>query len=109
MIDPDSVRAAIRSQASSAQCAERLLRQLHSAPLLTSFVEAVDESPYSLGEWVEAMDTFLSTLQDLGRQPQIGRMIGYLACCAESQNSATIRPALVDVFREMFDAFGFDG
>ncbi len=67
--------------------------------------EQVDASPYTLADWIAAMETFYGWLSDKRRQAALQSMLGYLACCSESAANHPIRPALTDLLEEMLQTY----
>ena len=67
--------------------------------------EQVDASPYSLADWIAAMETFYGWLSDKRRQAALRSMLGYLTCCSESAANHPIRPALTDLLEEMLQTY----
>ncbi len=75
-------------------------------PLL---VENVDESPYTLKEWLEAWEFFHHWLHIRNRRASFLNRLGYLACCAQYLEGKTIYPAFVVLLEEMLEGYGFEG
>ena len=69
--------------------------------------EQVDASPYALGDWIAALETFYSWLSDKRRHAAFQSMLGYLTCCSESETNHPIRPALTDLLDEMLQTYPF--
>ncbi len=75
-------------------------------PLL---VESVDESPYSLSEWLAAWEFFSQWLAAQNRQAEFSIMMGYLDCCSEWMEGKSVLPPFDLLVEEMLEAFGFEG
>ncbi len=69
--------------------------------------EQVDASPYALGDWIAAFETFYNWLSSKNRIAGFQPMLGYLACCSESAANHSIRPALTDLLEEMLETYPF--
>lgn len=74
--------------------------------LLADFV---DESPYGLGEWIEAVEYFYNWLGQKQRCAGLRCMLGYLHCCVEAAGSGPERLPLKDVLTDMLETYGFQG
>lgn len=75
-------------------------------PLL---VENVDESPYTLNEWLEAWEFFHHWLQNRNRRASFSNRLGYLACCGQYLEGKAIFPAFIVLLEEMLEGYGFEG
>ncbi len=69
----------------------------------------VDEGPYGLDDWLRGLEILVVCLEQKQRTAKWDMLLGYLACCAESQQGSTVRPPLEGVVAEMLEAYGFDG
>ncbi len=72
-------------------------------------VESVDESPYSLKEWVAAWVDFSIWLESREREAGFASMLGYLDCCSQYIEGKGVLPPFTDLVEEMLDAYGFVG
>ena len=72
-------------------------------------VDQVDESPFSLGEWVAACERIYNWLGDNDRQGAFATILGYLQCTAEYVSTTFPHEKFDDLVAEMLDAYGFDG
>lgn len=74
-----------------------------------ALLEAVDDSDYSLADWVEALDAFVHWLEQRGesRRPWQG-MLGYIHCCAAMATAPGIGLANLKVIvNQTLIEFGF--
>ncbi len=71
--------------------------------------ESVDESPYSLGEWVESIEYFYDWLGQNQRHANFQSLLGFLHCCVQAAGSGPERLPLKDLLVEMLDTYGFQG
>jgi len=72
-------------------------------------VENVDESPYTLKEWLEAWEFFHHWLQNRNRRASFFNRLGYLACCGQYLEGKAIYPAFIVLLEEMLESYGFEG
>lgn len=70
---------------------------------------SVDNSPYSLTEWCEAIETFSKWLDNEKRSSPWNTMLGYLSCCAESPENKNIKHELTSLLIDMLTTYGYDG
>jgi len=76
---------------------------------LDPFLEEVDQSDYSLSDWVDAMITFddyLST-QNVEARP-FATMTGYVRCCTEMNAPQISLPILKVIVYQSLTKYGFD-
>lgn len=71
-------------------------------------LEAVDESDYSLRDWVEALVSFSEYIEDSDGVADLKIMLGYLNCCCEA-NEGSVGLPLIHVLNEMLSQYGFEG
>ena len=71
--------------------------------------EQVNDSPYDLGEWVEALDYFYDWLEQHQRHGAFQTILGFLGCSVESLPSLAEKPPLKDLAADMLDEYGFQG
>jgi hypothetical protein len=71
--------------------------------------DAVDESDYSLVDWVEALLAFDAWLDEKGesRRP-FPEMVGYVHCCTMTSSPVLSLPSLKVTLTEALTGFGFD-
>lgn len=75
--------------------------------ILTSFV---DESPYGLAEWIEALEYFYDWFAQNEREsPGLSQLLEYLSCCTEAGSNSPVGFPLQGLLEEMLDRYGFDG
>ena len=74
-------------------------------PLL---VENVDDSPYTLKEWLEAWEFFHHWLQNRNRPTSFFNMLSYLACCGQYLEGKAVYPAFIVLLEEMLEGYGFE-
>lgn len=85
------------------------LESLLSPVDLGSWFAVIDESPYTLDDWIRAMASFDTWLeeQEIDDRP-VDSMIGYLECCTLSIMGNLPLPDFPDLARENLDNYGFD-
>lgn len=72
------------------------------------FATNVDESPYDLQNWLEALEEFHRWLLRNGKQAESKDIIGYISCSAEALRGHPVKPGLADVLKEMLESYGCD-
>ncbi len=78
-------------------------------PNLESLIEEVDQSDYSLTDWVEALiefDNWLSA-KNVDIRP-FNTMTGYIRCCTEMNAPQISLPTLKVIVHQSLTKFGFD-
>lgn len=76
---------------------------------LSDLFNSVDNSPYSLGEWISAIFEFSNWLDKNERKSPWPTMLGYLGCCSESPENKDIKHSLKDLLKEMLETYGYEG
>lgn len=85
------------------------LEPLVSAIDLPAWFEQVDESSFSLADWVEALLAFDGWLSDERVETRpVESMIGYIHCCTLTMAETLSPPNLASLTREMLEQHGFD-
>ncbi len=74
---------------------------------LQAMLEAIDESPYSPRQWVDAFLLLGQWLDARGRRASFYDQLGYVGCACEAVGSAANLTSLATVVSEMLDAHGF--
>jgi len=91
--------------------ADLLSRNTEAAsPDLDAFHAAIDESDYSMADWVEALvgfDKWLTSQKTIERPFTI--MIGYINCCIMGNATKVSLPSLKMIVVKSLREFGFDG
>ncbi len=73
-----------------------------------SFFKAVDESNYSLKEWISTISTFDSYLKEQKKSASFLVMLGYVQCCSESPGNKGVKRGLRELLLEMLSQYGFE-
>lgn len=97
--------AAILALADGISSDDSLAQDSSLKDLLLSFS---DESPFSVDQWVEAIEKLLLRLRNDSRRATFSRILGYIACAGEfgaSHLESTPLPALV---LQMYDHYGLE-
>ena len=91
--------------------ADLLLRNTEAvSPDLDAFHAAIDDSDYSMADWVEALvgfDKWLTSQKVIERPLTI--MIGYINCCTMGNAKKVSLPSLKAIVVKSLREFGFDG
>ena len=72
-------------------------------------IESVNESPYSLSEWLGAWEFFSQWLAKRNRKGGFAVMLGYLDCCSQYIEGKGVIPTFNAQVEEMLEAYGFEG
>lgn len=72
-------------------------------------LDRIDESPYSLPAWLEAIETFHDWISRQGQSTTLEMALGFLSCCAAANPNTPTERALKDTALDMLEQFGFDG
>ncbi len=73
------------------------------------FFNSVDESPYSLSQWIEAVEYFSNWLDTNQRTTPWPTLLGYLSCCSESPENKNIKHNLKSLLKDMLEVYGYEG
>lgn len=101
---------------------ENFLRQFADSPARLAWVEAclsdqasvravlaaVDESPYSLRQWVDAFIIVGQWLDARGLHASFLDQLGYVSCACEATGAGANLTTLTAVVSEMLDDYGFE-
>lgn len=101
---------------------ENFLRQFADSPGRLAWVEAylsdhdtvramldaVDESPYDLRQWVDAFIIVGQWLDSRGLSASFQDQLGYVNCACEAAGSSANLTPLTAIVSEMLDDYGFD-
>lgn len=71
--------------------------------------QRVDESAFSLGDWLAALEAVLSELGKTSRVAAPSVAIGFVHCTAEFVAGQRMGAPLREVVEEMLDQYGFEG
>lgn len=88
MVGPESrivqsIQKRIRSSDTSIAI-DRIAQDFHDvSDFWSQWVGMVDDSPFSLEEWIAATDSILAWRRDRGLESDPARILGFLACCSE--------------------------
>jgi hypothetical protein len=75
---------------------------------VAEFFLAVDQSDYSLEEWIDAVFVFDEWLKEKQLQGSWLTMLGYLRCASESPENKSLKLPLSVYLEEMLETHGFD-
>ena len=73
---------------------------------IRKLVTNVDDSPYSLRQWVESLMVFGQWLDVRGLTLPLEEQIGYVCCAAEASVASSTMTHLPDLVGEMLEAYG---
>ncbi len=80
----------------------------HKRPGMEILLDYVDNSDYSLEDWILAHEIIDSWLEERGLKAEFLTKLGYLQCCALSQESSDILRTLQSISQEMLENHGFE-
>ncbi len=78
-------------------------------PDLDTFLSSIDDSDYSLDDWIAALtgfDTWL-TAQNNVKRP-FNAMVGYVSCCTITNSAKIALPPLNTIVSQSLIKYGFD-
>lgn len=75
---------------------------------VTALFQQVDDSIYSLKEWIEAIAFFHEEVEKRGQKTDFLTLLGYLRCCALSPENKTRKRSFCELISEMLDDYGFE-
>lgn len=82
--------------------------QPDSSKGVTALFQQVDDSVYSLKEWIEAIAFFHEEIEKRGQKTDFITLLGYLRCCALSPENKTRKRNFCELISEMLDDYGFE-
>ncbi|MGJ8652305.1 MAG: hypothetical protein ACSHX8_03440 [Opitutaceae bacterium] len=71
-----------------------------------ALLECVDESPYSLRDWIEALRKVGHWLDARSLAMELGDQIGYVSCATDSAGAGANLTHLPSLVEEMLEAYG---
>jgi hypothetical protein len=69
---------------------------------------AVDDSTFSLGQWIDAFIQLEQWLEAQGRRASFDDQLGYVHCACEAAGNGANLTTLAAVVAEMLDDYGFE-
>ena len=84
--------------------------QKHSADeaVLSDLLKEVDDSPYDVGQWVDAFIVIEDWLLTHVREASLADQLGYIHCTCEVAGSGANLTTLAAMVSEMLHNYGFD-
>ncbi len=74
-----------------------------------SWFETIDDSPFALGDWLEALLAFDRWLEEKGvAERPVDAMLGYLECCTLTVAETLSLPEFSQLVISNLDQYGFD-
>lgn len=77
--------------------------------VVTKFFTMVDNSSYSLREWIETIEVFHRWLSEQNRQTDFLKMIGYLQCSDLAPDNREVKHDFKDLVSDMLKTYGYVG
>lgn len=77
--------------------------------VITKFFTMVDNSSYSLSEWIETIEVFHKWLCGQKRQTDFLKMIGYLQCSDLAPDNREVKHDFKDLVSDMLKTYGYVG
>lgn len=78
-------------------------------PAIDHFFKVVDQSNYSLGDWLTVITYFNEWLKTENRTTNFQKMLGYLQCCEDSPENKNIDYKFLDLVSDFLMTHGFVG
>ncbi len=69
----------------------------------------VNESPFSLSDWMSAIEYFYNWLEEQGRKIDFLPMLKYLACCVAAPDASEAGQTLTSLITDMLQVHGYEG
>ena len=88
--------------------AKYLSREINPRAASRQFLEEVDQSEYSLNEWIEAFQTLAAHVESTAAKTSLAGLCGYLQCC-EASGRGSPRAGFALTVETMLRTHGFDG
>jgi hypothetical protein len=82
---------------------------LHGDLIADLILEYVDESPFSLSDWLDAIEFFYRWLQGNQRKIDFLAMLKYLSCCVESRDAQESGQTFAELIKDMLHTFDYEG
>ena len=73
---------------------------------LTIWIQTIDESSYTLSEWLESLVFFQAWLKDHHKGKNFTDQIEYISCCIQGSNNTGRLLTLPDVLKGYLETFG---
>ncbi|MCB1090378.1 MAG: hypothetical protein KDL87_02525 [Verrucomicrobiae bacterium] len=106
--ESQTIAAALAGAGFDATTESRLAALVVSVDLGAWFA-TVDDSPYTLSEWLEALASFDAWLTESGVEARpVTAMLGYLECCTMTIAPSLPLPDFSRLLRTNLEAYGFD-
>ncbi len=81
----------------------------HGAKISERLIELSNESPFSLGDWIDAIDFFYQWLNQRKRKTDFLIMLEYLQCCVASPEAQEGGQSFTSLVEDMLTVCGYDG
>jgi hypothetical protein len=81
----------------------------HGDQITDRILEMTSESPYSLSDWIDAIDYFQGWLTKNGRKIDFLPMLKYLACCVDSPDAKEGGQTFAALVEDMLTVVGYEG
>lgn len=75
----------------------------------TVLFKNMNESPFSLSDWIDSVHFFSSWLKENSRQTDFLSMLGYLQCCVASPDAQQGGQTFLALVEDMLKVHGFEG
>lgn len=73
------------------------------------FFSMVDNSSYSLSEWIETIEAFHQWLTEKNRKTDFSKLIGYLQCSDLAPDNKEVKHVFKDLVLDMLNTHGYVG
>lgn len=80
--------------------------QVQEDSAFETLIDLVDESSYSLSDWIEGIELFAHWLAKEGRKTHFKSMLEFLICACEAPDTQSA--AFKDVIQDFLEVHGFD-
>ena len=84
-------------------------RQPQGRPGITDLFDRVDESDYTLTDWLKAIESFHDWISSRTISTDLDMLLGYISCCTEANPNSPTELNLKETVLEMLEQYGFEG
>ncbi len=81
----------------------------HGALITDVILEYVNDSPFSLLDWICSIEYFYHWLEERSVKINFQPMLKYLTCCITSQDALESGQTLMALIQDMLQVFGYEG
>lgn len=80
----------------------------HGDQVSEMILKFTNESPFSLSDWIDAIEYLYLWLQNSNRKTDFFPMLKYLECCVASQDAKEAGQTFLGLVEDMLNVFGYE-